>query len=58
MAEYSLYLGIVRLGRIRVLVKGRKFAAIQKSRDPGIAFMTPPPAYGVIASGSSWTYGF
>ena len=50
MAEYGLYFGIVCLILAAyVLVKGI-LAAIQKSRDPGSAFMIPPPAYGVIAS--------
>lgn len=50
MQEYSLYLGIVGLILAAyVFVKG-VLVAIQKSRDPGAAFMIPPPAYGVIAS--------
>ena len=50
MAEYGLYFGIVCLILAAyVFVKGI-LAAIQKSRDPGSAFMIPPPAYGAIAS--------
>lgn len=50
MQEYGMYFGIVGLILAAyVFVKG-VLAAIQKSRDPGAAFLITPPAYGVIAS--------